>query len=156
MIKADNMLDQNNQENGKKKPVNEISLGRLFEVGFNAGVLSAINQLHIEHPHQDFYAKELRSFKGGAVLTRLCDDHSITDPVDRDLLKQWMVDFLRRGWLAGLTFFREYIETIGGKAQHIKIRYLQMDFGGENRFGMHSNLHLPPLLLSSLGLPDFT
>lgn len=150
------MLDQNNQENGKKKPVNEISLGRLFEVGFNAGVLSAINQLHIEHLYQDFYAKELRSFKGGAVLTRLCDDHSITDPVDRDLLKQWMVDFLRRGWLAGLTFFREYIETIGGKAQHIKIRYLQMDFGGENSFGMHSNLHLPPLLLSSLGLPDVT
>jgi hypothetical protein len=147
--------DQSDQENKNTLPVKGISLGRLFEVGFNAGVLSAINQLHIEHPNQDFYVKELRQFKCGAVLTRLCDDHSITDQVDRDLLKQWMVDFLRRGWFAGLTFFREYVDTIG-KLQYLKIRYLQVDFGGENSFGIRSNAHLSPFLLSSLGVPDVT
>jgi hypothetical protein len=149
----EHMSDQSSRENKNTIPVKGISLGRLFEVGFDAGVLSAISQLRIEHPYQDFYVKELRQFKCGAILTRLCDDHSITDLVDRDLLKQWMVDFLRRGWLAGLTFFREYVDTIG-KPQHLKIRYLQVDFGGENSFGMRSNAHVSPFLLSSLGLPD--
>lgn len=149
------MPDQSKNEKRSNIAVKGISLGRLFEVGFNAGVLTEISQLHIEHAFQDFYLKELRQFKCGAVLARLCDDHSITDPVDSDLLKQWMIDFLRRGWLAGLTFFREYVETIG-KPQHIKIRYLQVDFGGENSFGMHSNVHRAPFLLSGLGLPDVT
>lgn len=131
-------------------PVEPIPLGRLFEVGMNAGILAALFQLPVQFKEKDFYQGELQHFKGSAIAARLCEQHNVIDPVDQLLLRHWMVDFLRRGWLSGYTFLREYLQTIAPSSQ-VSARYFQANFGGDNSFGLSSDIHLHPYLLSGLG-----
>lgn len=131
-------------------PVESIPLGRLFEVGMNAGILASLFQGPIQFRERAFYQRELQRFKGGSVAARLCDLHDIIDPADQLLLRQWMVDFLRRGWLSGYTLVREYLQTIAPTGEII-VPYFQANFGGDNSFELYPDIHLYPHLLSSFG-----
>lgn len=111
-------------------------LGRIFEVGFNTGILTEIAQQHIPHSLGQLYQKELAHFKFGKVVSRLIDKYDVINPEYQRLLRIWATDFFRRGWLAGRSFFRDYLQAIGWtNLKHVTIMYLQASFRGDNSLG---------------------
>ncbi len=110
-------------------------VGRLFELGFNTGFLTAIQQRKaIESHFGDLYLKDLSRLRFPALMTRMYDRTSIVSTWDKETLERWSLFFLQKGFLAGLNFFEEYLQSF----DHIKpilpreIVYLQCNFYGAN------------------------
>jgi hypothetical protein len=114
-------------------------LGRLFEVGFNIGILTYIGQNKIKHRFSNLYLQELQQLKFSKILKRIGD--KFIDSVERKMAQKWSTFFLQKGFLGGLNFFREYINSTGWseppKLQHLEILYYQCRFGGDNSIGTY-------------------
>src|SRR5579883_1230567 len=113
--------------------------GRLFEVGFNIGILAYIKEKQIHHRFRNLYLQELQQLKLSKMLKYIVNQ--VISSLDREMIQQWSIFFLQKGFLCGLNFFGEYIQSIGWgeqyKLKNIEILYYQCRFSGDNSIGTY-------------------
>lgn len=110
-------------------------LGRLFEIGFNTGFLSAIAKRPNLHAHfGTLYADDLKHLQLSDLLEQMYHNTGLVATRDRDILQRWVHYILIKGWLSGRTLLEEYIQTVTAIKQGIRrdIHYLQCNFYGAN------------------------
>ena len=114
-------------------------LGRLFEVGFNIGILAGIKEKQIKHKFENLYLQELQQLEFPKMLRKITD--KITSPLERKMAEKWSVFFLQKGFISGLNFFREYLESTGwnnsNKLRRLEILYYQSCFCDESSIGTY-------------------
>ncbi len=119
------------------------NLGRIFEVGFNIGILAYIEGREFERNYGGFYRRDLERIKLPAMVKRIAGKEGITSPESLKNLERWSQYFLQKGYLAGLNFFGEYISSTGWNNQSFpkpkEILYYQCSFRGDNSFGTYKN-----------------
>lgn len=108
-------------------------LGRLFEVGFNVGILAYIDQKNISQKFGDLYRQDLQQLKLPQMLKRIVSKE--VSSLNSKVIESWCNFILLKGFLSGLNLFREYIKSTGWKETNIKILYCQCNFFGDNSFG---------------------
>ena len=122
-------------------------LGRLFEVGFNIGILAYLEQQQIPHHFGDLYRHDLQHLKLPEMLKRLMENDRKDEFIsDRNLkiIDKWSQYCLQKGFLGGLNFFREYLNSTGWsqqrrrKNQDLEILYYQCSFAEDNSLGTYS------------------
>ena len=114
-------------------------LGRLYEIGFNLGILNSIKQHKITTKYGNLYRQELQQLKFYKIQRRIVD--KVISPQQRQLAEKWSQFFIQKGFLSGLNFFREYLHSTGWgkshKLRHLEILYYQCRFNGENSIGTY-------------------
>lgn len=116
-------------------------LGRLFEVGFNAGMLAYIEQNQISHRFGDLYRQDMQRLSFPKMLRRLADKEKVISEQHRQIVEKWSTFFLQKGFLAGLNFLSEYIKSTGWnnrQLKHLEILYYQCCFSDENSIGTYT------------------
>ena len=117
-------------------------LGRLFEVGFNIGMLTYIKQKELRCNYGNLYEKDLEQVSFPKIVRRLIDNIGVISYQHREIVKQWATFFLQKSFLAGLNFLDEYFSAIGwnGKRQlrRIEVVYFQGYFADDNTLGTYS------------------
>jgi len=111
------------------------NLGRLFEVGFNIGILAYIEQHEIKHNFGDSYRRDLQQFKFPKILKPILSQEITISEKDIQRIEKWCLYLLQKGFLSGLNFFTEYIKSTGwnnSKRSPIEILYYQCSFGDAN------------------------
>lgn len=115
------------------------NLGRLFEVGFNIGILSYMQQNNIKNNFGDLYREELEHLKFSQIKKLIIN--KIVNEVSQKIAETWCQFFLQKGFLCGLNFFREYLKSLGcdenQKLKNVEILYYQCCFNGDNSVGTH-------------------
>lgn len=114
-------------------------LGRIFEVGFNIGILTFIQQNKIKHNFGNFYQDNLAKLKFNKISDRISSNANIKfDTLDKDNLTKWVSYFLQKGFLSGLNFFQEYLASFKYELDKVEIIYYQANFCDEyNSFGLN-------------------
>src|SRR5258708_12955562 len=88
-------------------------MGRLFELGFNTGLLPAIAQRPDRTPHfGTLHENDLSHLQLPPLIEAA---QRFTRPIssfDRDMLQQWVHFLLLKGYLAGSSFLVEVLQTI--------------------------------------------
>lgn len=114
-------------------------LGRLFEVGFNIGILTYIQQQQIKSNFGNLYLEDLQHLKFQKMLKQIIN--KIVSTQERQTVEKWTTFFLMKGFLAGLNFFGEYIQSNGWNNErnlrHLEIVYYQCCFSDENSIGTY-------------------
>src|SRR5258708_7390764 len=114
-------------------------MGRLFELGFNTGLLTAIAQrTDLTHHVGTIYENDHSHLQLPPLIEAA---QRFTRPIssfDRDMLQQWVHFLLLKGYLAGSSFLVEFLQTIcQGKDWEGEIVYLQCSVTGKNSLGIH-------------------
>ena len=115
-------------------------LGRLFEVGFNVGILAYIEQNQIAHNFGSLYRQDLQQVSFSKMLRRLADKEKVISQQHRQIVEKWSTFFFQKGFLAGLNFLGEYFEATGWSKHHLKrteILYYQCSFADDNSIGTY-------------------
>ncbi len=112
-------------------------LGRFFEVGFNIGMLSYIQQKKMSHHFDDTYLKQLQKLNLTRMMPKIWRRERMIDEVDRQIVSRWVSYFMWRGFSAGLTFFTEYLQAVHAR-EIPEILYFQAQFYNENSQGTYS------------------
>lgn len=119
------------------------NLGRIFEIGFNIGILAYVEYNQFQYNFGSFYRRDLERIKLPTMVKRIAENEGITSPESLKNLERWCQYFLQKGYLAGLNFFGEYINSTGwnnGSFRKPKeILYYQCSFRGDNSFGTYPN-----------------
>ncbi|WP_016953078.1 helicase-related protein [Anabaena sp. PCC 7108] len=109
-------------------------LGRLFEVGFNIGILSYIHKNQIKNRFGNLYYDELKNLKFSEIRKTI--ERKVVSKLEREIASTWCQFFVQKGFLCGLNFFQEYLKSIGcdekPKFRHLEILYYQCRFNGDN------------------------
>ncbi|MEG4453636.1 helicase [Microcoleus sp. N9_A1] len=113
------------------------NFGRLFEVGFNIGILAGIQQQKIPHNFGDSYRLDLQQLELSKMIAEIIKSHNIPSSLNIKIVEKWSVFYIHKGFLGGLNFFREYLKAIGPKPQHWKILYCQCSFANTNSIGTY-------------------
>lgn len=116
-------------------------LGRLFEVGFNIGILAYIEQHKLTHNFGDLYRRDLQHLKFPEMLKSIVSSASQIDAMEIQSLEKWSHFLLLKGFLSGLNFFGEYIKSLGlneRQMQKMEIVYYQCSFSRENSIGTYN------------------
>ncbi len=71
-------------------------LGRLFEVGFNAGLLHSMEHHQLPQRYGTFYADALAMLRLPRVIQAISKRERIRSDVDRRLIASWFRYFLLR------------------------------------------------------------
>jgi hypothetical protein len=115
-------------------------LGRLFEIGFNTGFLSAI----IKHPtlythFGTLYAEDLKHLRLSDLQEKMYENTGLVTTRDRAILDHWVHYILIKGMLSGSTLFEEYMQTVIATKREIRrnMLYLQCNFYGANSLGTY-------------------
>ncbi len=111
-------------------------LGRLFELGFNTGFLTALHQQQDVTTHfENIYEQDLAHLRFSKLVEKmLLHIGGLVTLWDRAVLERWFLFFLQKGFLSGVNFFMEYLQSF----QELKredtrnIVYLQCNFYGAN------------------------
>ncbi|ABA25321.1 Helicase-like protein (plasmid) [Trichormus variabilis ATCC 29413] len=111
-------------------------LGRLFEIGFNVGILAYIQQNQLNHRFRDLYQCDLQALRFPQLHRRIVDRANVINDSDSKIIAKWSVFFLQKGFLSGLNFFREYLESTGWKQRKLEILYYQCNFCDDNSLGI--------------------
>ncbi|NET46164.1 MAG: helicase [Okeania sp. SIO2B3] len=113
------------------------NLGRLFEVGFNIGILADIQHQKYPNYFGDLYSQDLEKLRLPTMVRKIADAEKISDTESMKNLERWSEYFIQKGFIAGLNFFREYIKSTNWKLNLRKpeILYYQCSFDGDNAFG---------------------
>ena len=110
-----------------------IQLGRIFEIGFNLGILTYFKQRQFKQSYQDIYVTPLSQIYLYKISEKLANENHYFDRSDRQTISTWVKLFLQKGWTSGVTFIREYREATGWKYdREIEIVYFQCDFYNDN------------------------
>ncbi|MEL6166410.1 MAG: helicase, partial [Cyanobacteria bacterium J06628_3] len=114
-------------------------LGRLFEVGFNIGILAYIKEKQITNRFGSLYVEELQQLKFPQMLKRIVNE--VISTLEREMVKKWSTFYLQKGFFSGLNFFAEYLQSIGcdkpNKFRKLEILYYQCQFSGDNSIGTY-------------------
>ncbi len=114
-------------------------LGRLFEVGFNIGILAYIKEKQITHGFDNLYLEELQQLKFPQMLKRIVSQ--VISTLEREMVQKWSTFYLQKGFFCGLNFFAEYLQSIGWdeprKIKKVEILYYQCQFSGDNSIGTY-------------------
>ncbi|VXD15259.1 Helicase-like protein [Planktothrix serta PCC 8927] len=116
-------------------------LGRLFEVGFNIGMLTYIEQKQLSHKFGSLYRQDLQNISFSQIVKALVKQEQIIDEKDKKNAEKWSLFFLKKAFLAGLKFLDEYIQAMGlsqNKLKHLEILYYQCCFDGNNSLGTYN------------------
>jgi len=105
--------------------------GRLFEVGFNAGLLAAMQQLQMPLPSQAPYHDQLGNLRLSPLLAALTSTHGVVSDTHVARARQWVTWYVFRGWIAGLNVWKEYVASLGERTPP-QLRYVQAQFADEN------------------------
>jgi hypothetical protein len=111
------------------------SLGHLFEVGFNIGMLATVEHRKLSNRFGDTYRQDLEKLCPPKLLKRLLDSDRIVSALDRQNLDDWIHFVLLKGYLSGLTFLAEYLDALPAKDKDVEIRYFQCSFVDRNSLG---------------------
>ncbi|MEG4813925.1 helicase-related protein [Microcoleus sp. K5-D4] len=114
------------------------NFGRLFEVGFNIGILAGIQEEKISHNFGDSYRRDLQQIEFSKMVAEIIKSHNIPSSFNIKIVEKWSLFYLQKGFLGGLNFFREYLKAIGGKPQQLKILYYQCSFTKTNSIGTYA------------------
>lgn len=112
-----------------------INLGRVFELGFNIGILTYFGQNDFQHSYGDIYQKPLSKLDLRKIQKAIAKN--FIDKSHQDIIGKWVKLFIQKGWTSGYSFIREYIEATGWyRKSKIEILYFQCDFYNENSFNI--------------------
>lgn len=130
-------IEPSDKDTEEKKQQNHFAedLGRLFEIGFNTGFLTAIHQHKEVKTHfKDLYKHDLGHLRLQGFLSKMYERTGIVNQVDKEILQRWVLYFLQKGYLAGLNLFTEYFQSFENQRKGLvrKIVYLQCNFYGQN------------------------
>lgn len=114
-----------------------IELGRVFEIGFNVGILTYFEQKPFKRSYGEIYQTPLSQLYLYQMSQKLANENHYLDQADRNTISTWVKLFLQKGWTAGVSFIREYIEATGWKySKEIEIQYFQCNFYNDNCFNL--------------------
>ena len=115
---------------------NEIAedVGRLFEVGFNIGILTYIQQHEEDFSHhlENLYVDDLRKLRFPMLEKSILKRAHIISEWNRQVARKWLMFFLQKGFLAGVNFFHEYLQSLNIQGHKLEIVYYQCSFCGSN------------------------
>ena len=106
--------------------------GRLFEVGFNIGILAYIQKEKIAHNFGDSYRLDLQQLKLPKMMAEMIREAKLLASLDAEIAEKWSLFFVQKGFLGGLNFFREYVKSTGWNLHRLEIVYCQCNFSNEN------------------------
>lgn len=136
------------------------NLGRVFEVAFNLGILSYINQVDIKHNYHNIYRDDLINLNLNQIEKYILKELSVINLQDERIIREWIVFFLQKGFLSGFNLIREYLSQIISnpkKYDRLEIVYCQCSFVNENSFSIKKNINEKgyfDIILSQLGDRD--
>jgi predicted kinase len=135
------------------------NLGRLFEVGFNIGILAFIEHRQIKHNFGNLYRHDLQHLHFPAMLKRMVEDEELISTLDIGIVEKWSLHTIQKGFLSGLNFFWEYIKAAGWDDRHLpntEILYYQCSFCEANSIKTYPKTEAQEYgqLLSQFGLLD--
>lgn len=112
-----------------------INLGRVFELGFNIGILTYFGQNDFQYSYGDIYQKPLSKLDLRKIQKAIAKN--FIDKSHQDIIGKWVKLFIQKGWTSGYSFIREYIEATGWyRKSKIEILYFQCDFYNDNSFNV--------------------
>ncbi|MCW6053092.1 ATP-binding protein [Lyngbya sp. CCAP 1446/10] len=106
--------------------------GRLFEVGFNIGILAYIQRENIAHNFGDSYRLDLHKLSLPKMTAEITREANLLGSLDAKIVEKWSLFFVQKGFLGGLNFFREYLKSTGWNLKLSKILYCQCSFSDAN------------------------
>lgn len=106
--------------------------GRLFEVGFNIGILAYIKKEKLAHNFGDSYSLDLQQLKLPKMIAEIIKEANLLASLDAQIVEKWSLFFVQKGFLGGLNFFREYVKSTGWNLQRLQILYCQCSFSDAN------------------------
>ncbi len=110
-------------------------LGRLFEIGFNTGFLTAIAQHQEITTHfGDIYRDDLSYLRFSALTDEMFQRTGLISQWDQQTLEHWILYFFQKSFLSGLSLFDEYLQGFATIKPRLTrhIVYLQCNFYGKN------------------------
>jgi hypothetical protein len=113
-------------------------LGRLFEVGFTAGLLAGIERRGLTH-RAAAYHTDLARLTLTPMVEEIARREGLGSEVDRQILAQWATTFVLKGFLSGLNLLGEYLDTITARVPRAAaptVAYFQTTFGDANSMGI--------------------
>ena len=126
--------------------------GRLFEVGFNIGILAYIQRENLSHNFGDSYRLDLQRLKLPKMTAEIVRGANLLASLDAEIVEKWSLFFVQKGFLGGLNFFREYVKSTGWNLQRLEIVYCQCSFSDANSIRTYNKGEKEPFkeLLSQL------
>ena len=106
--------------------------GRLFEVGFNIGILAYIQKEKLAHNFGDSYRLDLQQLKLPNMMAEIIREANLLASLNTEIAEKWSLFFVQKGFLGGLNFFREYVKSTGWNLQRLEIVYCQCNFSNDN------------------------
>lgn len=106
--------------------------GRLFEVGFNIGILAYIQRQNIAHNFGDCYRLDLQKLELPKMTAEIIREANLLGSLDAKIVEKWSLFFVQKGFFSGLNFFREYVKSTGWNLHLLKIVYYQCSFSYTN------------------------
>lgn len=106
--------------------------GRLFEVGFNIGILAYIQKENIAHNFGDSYRLDLQKLELPKMMAEITREANLLGSLDAKIVEKWSLFFVQKGFLGGLNFFREYVKSTGWNLHRLEIVYCQCNFSNDN------------------------
>lgn len=134
------------EQEPSRNPFAEL-MGRLFELGFNSGLLAAIQQRQSLVQHfGDYYRENLSHLLFPKIMREMQRRTGVISTWDKESLQRWALFLLQRGYLAGANFLAEYLQSFAEfKPQFTReIIYLQCTFSNA------SSLETYPLDLETI------
>ncbi len=119
--------------------------GRLYEVGFNCGLLTCLAQQEraktlTTQGACSIYQPDLAHLRFHPMATFAITQARTIGPSPqlRQVAEQILLHFCFKGYLLGLHFLEEYLSTLGrpSTSQQVHVRYVQCSFREENSLGM--------------------
>jgi hypothetical protein len=113
-------------------------LGRIFEIGFNVGLLEDLGKRNLCPQLVARYRPNLEKLVFPRLVRRLLESEEIVGSEDSAMLEKWVLYYLARGFLAGRSFLTEYLTTLGwNKTDKLEVIYYQANFTGDNSLGLN-------------------
>ncbi|MEG3840397.1 helicase-related protein [Microcoleus sp. herbarium14] len=106
--------------------------GRLFEVGFNIGILAYIQKEKLAHNFGNSYRLDLQQLKLPKMMAEMIREAKLLASLDAEIAEKWSLFFVQKGFLGGLNFFREYVKSTGWNLGRLEIVYYQCNFSNDN------------------------
>lgn len=118
------------------------NLGRVFEIAFNLGILSYINQVGIKHNYQNIYQEDLKNLNLHKIENYILAESPVINPQDARIIRDWIFFFLQKGFLSGFNLLREYLNLIINpkKYDRLEIIYCQCNFVEDNSFSIKKGI----------------
>ena len=106
--------------------------GRLFEVGFNIGILAYIQRENIAHNFGDSYRLDLQKLELPKMMAEITREANLLGSLDAKIVEKWSLFFVQKGFIGGLNFFREYLTSTGWTLRLSQILYFQCSLSCAN------------------------